>query len=261
MSGPSLARRIVAGGLGTALLLAAAMGVALLASACKDIGTSTATASSTRAPAGPAAVALLPAVAASLASLQAGFDAVPPERKQSLEKLALFVRARRSSGETARLLFICTHNSRRSHLGQVWASAAAAYYGVDGVEAYSGGTETSAFNPRAMAALERAGFQLASPGGDNPHVMVTYARGRPPLEAFSKKYDDPFNPKEGFAAVMTCSVADKACPIVHGSSLRVVLPYDDPKAADGTPEESAVYDRRSRQIGTEMMYLFSRVKG
>jgi hypothetical protein len=91
--------------------------------------------------------------------------------------------------------------------------------------------------------------------------MVTYADGRPPLEAFSKKYDDPFNPKGGFAAVMTCSVADKACPIVAGASLRVGLPYDDPKAADGTPEESAVYDQRSRQIGTEMMVLFSRVKG
>ena len=188
---------------------------------------------------------------------------MPPERKQSLEDpgalhshQALLRRGPlRASSSSART----THGAATWR--QVWASAAAAYYGVDGVEAYSGGTETSAFNPRAMAALERAGFQLASPGGDNPHVMVTYANGRPPLEAFSKKYDDPFNPKKGFAAVMTCSVADKACPIVAGASLRVGIPYDDPKAADGTPEESAVYDQRSRQIGTEMMYLFSRVKG
>jgi arsenate reductase len=232
------------------------MGALLLVSGCKSREGDPPTASDARA----SGAALLPRVVASLASLRAAVDGIPAERKEQLDRLALFVRTKRSAGEPARLLFICTHNSRRSHFGQIWASAAAAYYGIDGIEAYSGGTETSAFNPRAIAALERAGFEMANPGGTNPHVKVTYATGRPPLEAFSKKYDDAFNPKEGFAAVMTCSAADKSCPFVTGSKLRVALPYDDPKSSDGTEAETATYDDRSRQIGTEMMYLFSRVK-
>lgn len=203
---------------------------------------------------------LLPAVAASLSALEAGFDAIPADRKEMLERVATFVGSRRSAGAAARLLFVCTHNSRRSQMGQLWAAAAAAYYGIDRVETFSGGLEVTAFNPRAIAAVERAGFQVSSPRGDNPHVLVTYASDRPPLEMFSKKYGDPPNPREDFAAVMTCSHADEACPLVIGASTRIPLHYEDPKASDGTPEETATYDARSRQVATELLYAFSRVK-
>ncbi len=202
---------------------------------------------------------LLPAVGASLRALEAGFDAIPADRKEMLERIATFVRSRRSAGGTARLLFVCTHNSRRSQMGQLWAAAAAAYYGIDRLETFSGGLEITAFNPRAIAAVERVGFQVSSPRGDNPHVLVTYASDRPPLEMFSKKYGDPPNPKEDFAAVMTCSHADEACPLVLGASTRIPVHYEDPKASDGTPEETATYDARSKQVATELLFAFSRV--
>lgn len=201
----------------------------------------------------------LPALAQYTKSLAGEFDAIPKERKQKLEKLALFVRSKRNAGETAKLIFICTHNSRRSHMSQLWATVAAAAYGITGIETFSGGVEATAFNPRAVAALERAGFQIQNPGGENPHYRVTYGSNSPPLEAFSKKYDDAANPREGFAAVMTCSQADKNCPAIQGASLRVAIPYEDPKVADGTPEEASLYDQRAKQIATEMFYLFSRV--
>ena len=189
-----------------------------------------------------------------------GFDAIPDERKQRLRRLAEFVGEKRAAGESADLTYICTHNSRRSHMSQLWAATAAAWYGVDGVKTFSGGTEATAFNPRAVAALERAGFEIENPGGDNPHYQVKYGPASPPMESFSKKYDDPFNPADGFAAVMTCSAADKSCPVVMGADLRVGIPYEDPKVADGTPGEAARYDERCRQIAGEMLYLFSQVK-
>jgi arsenate reductase len=145
-------------------------------------------------------------------------------------------------------------------MGQLWTTAAAAYYGIDHVEAFSGGLEVTAFNPRAIAAVERAGFRISNPGGDNPHVKATYASDRAPLEMFSKKYGDPFNPKDDFAAVMTCSHADESCPLVIGASARIPLHYEDPKSSDGTPEETATYDARSKQIATEMLFVFARVK-
>jgi protein-tyrosine-phosphatase len=199
-------------------------------------------------------------VAASLKSLEAGFDAIPADRKEMLDRVATFVRTRRSAGGTARLLFVCTHNSRRSQMSQLWAAAAAAYYGIDHVETFSGGLEVTAFNPRAIAAMERGGFQATNPGGENPHLMVTYASDRPALEMFSKKYGDPPNPKEDFAVVMTCSHADESCPLVIGASTRIPLHYEDPKASDGTPDETATYDARSKQIATELLFAFSRVK-
>jgi arsenate reductase len=188
-----------------------------------------------------------------------GFGTIAEERKRELRKLALLIRAKQASNEPANLTFICTHNSRRSHMGQLWATTAAAWFGIDSVGTFSGGTETTAFNPRAVAALARAGFVLETPGGDNPRYRVTYGPDGPVMQCFSKKYDDPCNPKEGFAAVMTCSEADRSCPVVLGSALRVAIPYEDPKAADGTPEEAQRYDERCRQIATEMFYLLSQV--
>src|SRR5690606_12318202 len=146
------------------------------------------------------------------------------------------------------------------HLSQLWASVAAAHYGLTGVESYSGGTEATAFNPRAVAALERAGFEIdPRDESDNPRYAVSYAAGGPVLEAFSKKYTDAPNPRQNFAAIMTCSDADKNCPTVEGAALRVPIPYVDPKQSDGSPEEAAAYDERARQIAIEMFYLFAKV--
>ncbi|MBW1761017.1 MAG: protein-tyrosine-phosphatase [Deltaproteobacteria bacterium] len=186
-------------------------------------------------------------------------NAIPEDRKRLLEEVAAFVSSARQAGNSAELTFICTHNSRRSHMGQLWAAAAAAHCGIDGVRTYSGGTEATAFNPRAVAAMEKAGFVIDKSGGDNPRYLASFDEGGPVIECFSKTYDDPVNPTEDFAAIMTCSEADEACPVVLGAALRAPIWYEDPKVVDGTPKEAAAYDERCLQIATEMLYLFSRV--
>ncbi len=178
--------------------------------------------------------------------------AISEDRKALLQKLSHYVEQERP----ALLNFICTHNSRRSHLAQIWAAVAAAYFGLDHVRTFSGGTEATAFNPRAVAALERAGFRVENPGGENPHYQVYFSSEYPPLLCFSKTYDDAVNPSSDFAAIMTCSDADENCPFIPGVELRLPLTYEDPKAADDTPEESSRYDERLRQIGQEILFAF-----
>jgi protein-tyrosine-phosphatase len=188
------------------------------------------------------------------------FDLIPAERKEHLNQIALYVHSRLKSNHPARLTFICTHNSRRSHLAQIWAKTAATHFGLPNVETFSGGTEATAFNRRAIDAVRRAGFDISSPAdtSSNPHYQVRFADTAPPLECFSKVYNEAPNPKTDFCAVMTCSQADKSCPIVAGASLRIAIPYDDPKAFDDTPDETSKYDERSQQIAREMLYLFSK---
>ncbi len=178
---------------------------------------------------------------------------IPPARQQALAKLASYI-SDKEKGESIALNFICTHNSRRSHLAQIWAAVAAAFYGLTAIQTFSGGTEATAFNPRAVAAMVRAGFKIENPGGENPHYQVSYAEGVSPLECFSKVYDDPFNPSANFAAIMTCSDADENCPFIPGTEMRLALTYEDPKAADDTPEEAHRYDERVKQIGREIFY-------
>lgn len=190
--------------------------------------------------------------------LRQEFSLIPDSRKATLQRLADFVAHQRSSGHTAVLNFICTHNSRRSHLAQLWAQAAAHAAGVHDVRCLSGGTEATAFNPRAVRAMESAGFQIrATSAGDNPVYEVRFADDAPAVMAFSKTYDDPYNDAGPFAAVMTCSHADEHCPFIPGAAGRIALTYDDPKAFDNTPEEAAGYAGRVRQIGREMLYAFS----
>jgi protein-tyrosine-phosphatase len=143
-------------------------------------------------------------------------------------------------------------------MAQLWAQTAAARYRIGGIRTYSGGTEATEFNPRAVAALERAGFDIAKTSDEsNPRYVVRYHPDGPALEAFSKVYDQPPNPQSGYAAVMTCSQADEACPVVLGAEERIAVPYDDPKESDGSGQETAVYDERCFQICTEMAYVFS----
>lgn len=187
-------------------------------------------------------------------------SAIPEDRQKELKKLALYIKTKKSTGEEANLVFICTHNSRRSHMSQLWASAAANYYGIEkGIHTYSGGTEVTAFNPRAVAAMERAGFIFEKPEGENPRYVAKLSANGPEFPCWSKKYDDPANPQENFAAIMTCSEADKNCPFIPGASLRTPINYEDPKEFDGTPEEQKAYDERCRQIATEMFFLMSQV--
>lgn len=181
--------------------------------------------------------------------------AIPAERKESLDLIVAFVKERKAGGATADLTFICTHNSRRSHLSQLWAATAAWSFGQDHVRTYSGGTEATAFNPRAVAAVERSGFQVVKPEGKNPVYEVSFAKGHAAEHCWSKKYDDAAKPQKDFCAVMTCSEADKNCPIVFGALDRISLPYNDPKEADGTPEEAARYDERCLQIAAELWYV------
>lgn len=189
------------------------------------------------------------------------FSEIPEARRIPLRRLAGFMQRMVGSGEPARLVFICTHNSRRSQMAQIWAQTAAAYFGISGVEAYSGGTEATAFNPRAVAAIQRAGFSVeAITDNSNPVYEIRYADETDPIRAFSKVHDQPPNPTSDFAAVMTCSQADAACPMVVGAGERIAITYEDPKAFDGTDREAEAYDERCRQIAREMLYAFSLVE-
>lgn len=190
-------------------------------------------------------------------TLQPELDKIPKQRKQKLERLADYIRSKHAAGDIARLTFICTHNSRRSHLCQIWASTVAAYFGIKDLQTYSGGTETTAFNPRAVKAIRRAGFMVEHTDGENPRYKIYYNEQQRPLICYSKTFDNEANPQQHFAAVMTCSDADENCPFVPGADKRFSIPYVDPKEADGTPREAEIYDERCRQIASEMYYMLS----
>lgn len=184
---------------------------------------------------------------------------ISDERKTELQAIIQYIRDKRRQEKVAHLNFICTHNSRRSQFSQVWAQVLADFHGIP-AHCYSGGVEVTACNERTIASLQRSGFAVEQSGMDeNPHYFLRYASDRQPIETFSKLFDDPSSPEDGFAAIMTCSHADENCPYIPGAEARLPMRFEDPKAHDGTEMESEMYDTSSRLIASELNYIFGQV--
>lgn len=193
--------------------------------------------------------------------LTQSFAEIPQERKELLSGLVDYVKTKKESGEEANLIFICTHNSRRSHMSQLWAVAAAEHYGLNMVKSFSGGTEATALNEHARVALEDCGFSFRIESvGDNPKYAASIGGETKSVVVFSKEFSDAANPQKDFAAIMTCSEADANCPFVPGADKRIKLTYEDPKVSDGSGKEREVYLERAREIGREVLYAFSLVQ-
>jgi arsenate reductase (thioredoxin) len=190
--------------------------------------------------------------------LRTEFDKIPVERISALESIGNFVANSLIENVLADLVFICTHNSRRSQFGQIWALTAARYYGLNNVRTFSGGTEETAFNPNAIAALERAGFSVEKSAGNTANPVYSIQSGAETQKSsmFSKKIDDPANPVQNFCAILVCSAADETCPIISGAAERISLPYRDPKDFDGTALERREYDERCREVARDLLWVF-----
>jgi arsenate reductase len=189
------------------------------------------------------------------------FSNISEERKAILQPLISFIQSKKDQNDTIRLNFICTHNSRRSHLSQIWAATMAYHFGVKNVFCYSGGTEATAMFPKVAETLATQGFKvLKLSENQNPVYAIKYAEDETPIVCFSKTYNDNFNPKSHFGAVVTCNSADENCPVVFGAEQRFPIKYEDPKAFDGTELMDAKYAERSLEIAEEMFYVFGSVK-
>lgn len=189
------------------------------------------------------------------------FENITEDRKLVLQPLVDFIQNKANNNQEIRLNLICTHNSRRSHLSQVWAQTAAAYYAVPNVFCYSGGTEATSLFPMAAQTLTNQGFQITTLSeGTNPVYSIKFSENAHPVIGFSKTYDDSFNPQSQFAAILTCSSADQGCPFIAGAEKRIPITFEDPKAFDNTPQQAEKYEERSIQIGTELFYVFSQIK-
>ncbi len=187
-------------------------------------------------------------------------NSISNERKETLQPLLSYIQNKIEVSAPVLLNFICTHNSRRSHLAQIWAQTWAHHFGLPHVQSFSGGTEDTAVFQSVINALKTCGFRTIKVSESRNQVYgIQYSENSPALIAFSKKYDHAFNPSSGFCAILTCDQADQDCPIVYGAEKRVALPYVDPKKYDNTPEQEAKYLEKSIEIATELYYVFSNI--
>jgi len=187
---------------------------------------------------------------------------IPSDRKKLLKPLSDYIFEKITNEKPVNLNFICTHNSRRSHLSQIWMQVASSFFKLNNLHTYSGGTEATAMYAAVRRTLESQGLVFSTiKDGDNPIYGIRYSEECSPIVAFSKKYDHKFNPSKSYAAIMTCDHADQNCPLILGAEQRIPVTYIDPKVSDGTDQQVQVYMERSEQIAAEMLYVIRTVKG
>jgi arsenate reductase len=183
------------------------------------------------------------------------------DRKTKVQPLLTYIQDKVSTKQPILLTFICTHNSRRSHLTQIWAQAMAFHYELNSIQCYSGGTEVTALFPKVIDTLLAQGFKIEQLSSSNNSVYaIKFDENALPIIGFSKSFDDLFNPASHFAALMTCSSADEGCPFIAGAEVRIPLRYEDPKLFDGSDLMDEKYSERSLEIAADMNYIFSQIK-
>ena len=202
--------------------------------------------------------------------LTTSYDRIDPSKLAVVERLAAWIAARRRDGEPADVVVVCTGNSRRSMMGATLGNVAAAYHGLPEVRFSSGGTDPSAINPRAIAAIRAVGIAVEPTGDEaprgaagaaNPAYRVAWGEGEGmQMNEFSKRFDDPANPASGFAAIMVCAEADAECPFVPGADLRLSSPFLDPKMFDDGAFEAVKYAERRDDLGRLMLAALGRAR-
>jgi arsenate reductase len=182
------------------------------------------------------------------------------ERKIKLNKVAKTIAKEYSENNVANLNFICTHNSRRSQLGQVWAFYAADYFKLN-IHAFSGGTEVTAFYRATVKTLQSVGFdfKVTDFSHQNPKYLISFNGSEKTILGFSKRFDDVIN-EEPFIAITTCNNADANCPFIPTAIDRFHLPFVDPKFSDGTSEQVDAYLQTNEQIAAEVYFIFNEIK-
>tara|TARA_B100001059_G_scaffold37799_1_gene30589 strand:- start:97 stop:708 length:612 start_codon:yes stop_codon:yes gene_type:complete len=188
-------------------------------------------------------------------------NSVNKNRKILLDPLISYMQNKKDLNEAIQLNFVCTHNSRRSHLAQIWAQTCAGFFNVSKVVCYSGGTEATKLYRTVKDTLEDQGFIFKTTREEsNKKYEVFFSNIEKPINTFSKVYDHKVNPVTNFAVIMTCSHADENCPFIPGAEKRISVMYEDPKLYDNSILEKKMYKERSIQIATEMKYIFSNIK-
>ncbi|NMC86353.1 MAG: arsenate reductase ArsC [Anaerolineaceae bacterium] len=125
--------------------------------------------------------------------------------------------------DKTRVLFLCTGNSARSQMAEVFLR----YYAGDRFEAHSAGLEPKPINPLTLAVMEEIGFDLSEQRSKGVEVYL------------GKTHFDYL--------ITVCDDADKNCPTVWpGVNQRLHWSFEDPAQFVGTEEQKLAKFRQVR---------------
>ena len=150
--------------------------------------------------------------------------------------------------ETNVLVFLCTHNSRRSQICEVWGSIFSLIYKKE-ILINSAGTIKTSVHKEIFNVLKKCGVSV----NENEEIAFKNL-----LIKLKSKTLDQIDAKK-FIAIMTCSDAEKSCPIDSRSVKNINMFFKDPKVYDNTKYMEEEYLKTNSNIAEELNYIFKRI--
>ena len=129
------------------------------------------------------------------------------------------------------IVFVCTHNSRRSIYCEVWGKIIANKYSKN-INFYSAGTKKTSVYGEVIKSFSRLGIKSKT------------------LEEIQL---------DKFICIFTCSKAERSCPIDTRSIVNIPLLFDDPKKFDGLKNERIEYQKTCSQIAEKINFILKRI--
>ncbi len=151
-------------------------------------------------------------------------------------------------GECNTVVFLCTHNSRRSQYCEIWGNYFSSVY-KKSITFLSAGAVKTKVHKQIYKSLERVGVKVDRNSSINIENIT--------IIPFSKTLSD-INKKQ-FISIMTCSNYEKTCPFDPRSLINLQLFYKDPKRYDNSNREAEEYDKTSFMIACEINYILKNI--
>ena len=167
------------------------------------------------------------------------------KQKERLEKVINQIN--KLLGSSRSIVFICTHNSRRSQFCEFWAKYFSNHYDKN-LNIYSAGVEKTEVYNGVFKALLRCGVKKL-----NNKLVID----KQSIRLESKTLEEIH--LKSFISIINCSDAEKNCPIDFRSIANINLKYEDPKSFDGSSSEEDEYFNTSYLIARELNYIIRNI--
>ncbi|NJN27464.1 MAG: hypothetical protein HC819_16570 [Cyclobacteriaceae bacterium] len=189
------------------------------------------------------------------------FRKIPEERRYRLNEMVYYLEEQEKNRNAWQLMFISSNQSTVGQMAQVWAKIAAYYFGLEKLQTFSGGLQAEPISVNTILALEKAGCIVYKNDLNGLNVyQVKYAYNINPIILYPKKTDHVKNPANDFMAVFVNEHADMNMRNVRGTFNRLLLPYEDLSAYDGSAIDTRQYEESNRKMAVEMFYVFAQLR-
>lgn len=186
------------------------------------------------------------------------FNSFSKKRLKILDQLMVYLKELVAKKLELNVIFVCTHNSRRSQFAQFWLDTFLHNFGIENYNIFSAGTVETEVHKNVISVIEHYGFTVTKDSEiNNKKYKIALGKGYE-INLFSKEITSVLEAGLGsFVLIFVCDSAYENCPFVIENQKHFSLTFEDPGRYDEDLNALEYYQKCAYKIAAEMHYLAS----